>query len=67
MFEAEIRQVGTSLGVLIPAKIVRQKHWKKGTRVFVTFLDIDEKAIKKGFGMGKGMKPYQKVKWSKWE
>lgn len=67
VFETEIRQVGTSLGILIPAKIAKKKRWKKGTKVFVTFLNIDEKAIERGFGMARGMKPYQKEKTSKWD
>ncbi len=67
MFETEVRQVGTSLGILIPSKVVKHNHLKPGKKITVALMPINEKAIKEAFGMARGAGPYVKEKWSKYD
>ena len=55
VFEAKLRKVGSSFGVLIPNKVVKRNGKKLGETVKLSMLEEDkEKAIREGFGLAKG-------------
>ena len=58
LFETEIRQVGTSLGILIPGKMAKKNHWKKGKKILVAILEKDFKAIDEAFGCAMDTGPF---------
>lgn len=64
LFKAKVRKVGTSLGVLIPKKIIEESEIKEGEEVAVVILleAEREKLIKKAFGMTKGAGPFIREK-----
>ena len=60
-FEAKVRNVGTSLGVLIPKKVARDMHIKKGEEVEVLILKPLKKTdLSKYLGIAKGAKPFKR-------
>lgn len=50
VFESKVRQVGTSLGVLIPKEVVQGDKIKKDQKVQVAILKKDLSLIKRAFG-----------------
>ena len=59
-FETKVRNVGTSLGVLIPKEIADEMKLKKGQTIRVGILKEDPKTISKYFGIAKGAKPFER-------
>lgn len=62
-FKAKVRNVGTSLGVLIPKEVVAKEKIKTGEEIEVTMLKTNAKNIKellKLFGSAKGAKPFKR-------
>lgn len=60
MFKTRVRNVGTSLGVLIPKEIAKEMRIKKGEIIEVGILKKDPKKIDKAFGIFKGAKPFER-------
>ncbi len=60
LFEAKIRQVGTSLGVLLPKNVVEGDNLKNGETVQMAVLKKDHKLIEELFGSAKGAKPFRR-------
>ncbi|MBI4210912.1 MAG: hypothetical protein HY544_05425 [Candidatus Diapherotrites archaeon] len=60
LFETKVRQVGTSLGVLLPGNIVEANKLSRGEIVQITILKKDHKLIDKLFGSATGVKPYKR-------
>ena len=60
MFESKVRQVGDSLGVLIPIEILQEAHIKKDEIVQIAIIKKDFSRIERMFGIAKGAKPYQR-------
>ena len=63
MFNAKIRKVGTSLGVLIPKDYAEKEKLKEGETIKVGVLkarNIED--VKKLYGIAKGMKPFERDK-----
>ena len=52
-FKAKVRNVGTSLGVLIPKEIVERERVKNGEEIEVSILRRNLKDIMKLFGTAK--------------
>lgn len=59
-FKVKVRNVGTSLGVLIPKDIVKEAKIKKNETIHVSILKENPKAIMKFFGSAKGAKPFER-------
>ncbi|MEK6958047.1 MAG: hypothetical protein AABW99_03655 [archaeon] len=49
-FEAKVRQVGSSLGVLIPKDITKKDKIKKGETIRITVVKKNFRLIEKAFG-----------------
>ena len=60
-FEVKVRNVGTSLGVLIPKEVVEEMKIKKGQKVRIGILKEDPKTISKYLGIDKGAKPFKRI------
>jgi antitoxin component of MazEF toxin-antitoxin module len=65
MFEAKVRNVGTSLGILIPKEIAKRENVKIGESVEVSLFRLRKKkeieeAINKLFGSAKGAKSFRR-------
>ncbi len=56
LFKAKVRNVGTSLGILIPIEVVKEKKIKEGQNIEVSILRKDLKLIRKSFGIAKNAK-----------
>lgn len=52
-FRAKVRNVGTSLGVLIPKKIAEEEKVRRGEEIEVSILRRDAKDLMKLFGTAK--------------
>ena len=60
MFRAKIRNVGTSMGLLIPKDVAREMRIRVGEEVNVGILKKDKELIKRMFGSAKGAKPFER-------
>ncbi len=60
VFEAKIRQVGTSLGVLLPKKIIEQNRLENGEVVQIAVMKKNLALLEKAFGSAKGAKPFKR-------
>ena len=59
-FEVKVRQVGTSLGVLIPKEVVRKDKIKKNQTIRLAVIKKDLAAIDKAFGSAPNAKPFKR-------
>jgi len=57
-FEVKVRQVGTSLGVLIPKEVIREEKIKKDQTIRVSIIKKDLKLIDKMFGSAPHAGPF---------
>ena len=61
IFKTKIRRIGTSFGVLIPKKLMKQKKIKIGEEVEIALLKKKKLAlIEKAFGIAKGAGPFER-------
>jgi antitoxin component of MazEF toxin-antitoxin module len=60
LFESKVRQVGSSLGVLIPKEVAVADKIKKDETVKVAILKKNPAAPEKYFGLAKGAKPFKR-------
>ena len=60
LFKAKVRQVGTSLGILLPKSIIKEGHISKGEHIEVSILKERDKEIKKFFGSAKGTSKFKR-------
>lgn len=60
VFKSKVRQVGSSLGVLIPSEVVNRDKIKKDEVVEVAILKKDFSWLSKTFGSTKGAKPFKR-------
>jgi len=60
LFEAKVRNVGTSLGVLIPIEIIREEKIKEGQHIEVSILKKNLKLIRESFGIAKGSSKFER-------
>ncbi len=59
--ETKVIKIGTSLGVLIPKKIIKENKIRLGEKVEVSILKRRKIAeIEKAFGMFKGARPFKR-------
>lgn len=55
LFKTKVRKIGTSFGVLIPKKLMKQQKIKSGDEVEIALLKKKQIAlIEKAFGIAKG-------------
>lgn len=60
MFEAKLRKVGTSIGLLVPKEIIEQEHLKIGKTVEVAIVKKNLALLKEAFGSAKGAGPFER-------
>lgn len=60
IFEGKIRQVGTSLGILIPKEIIKKGKIKKNQIVKFAIIKKDLNAIDRAFGSAKSTTPFKR-------
>ena len=60
MFKAKVRNVGTSLGLLIPKQVAIGENIKEGEEVEVSILKERDKEIAKLFGSAKGTSKFKR-------
>ncbi|MDE1868698.1 MAG: hypothetical protein KGH60_01905 [Candidatus Micrarchaeota archaeon] len=59
--ELKVRRIGTSLGVIIPKRIIAEEHLKEGSKVSVALLKKERlKLVERAFGIAKGAKPFKR-------
>ena len=53
--EVKLRRIGTSLGVLLPKRVIEEEHLKEGSKVDISILKRQRrKLLDKYFGITKG-------------
>jgi antitoxin component of MazEF toxin-antitoxin module len=63
MVEVKLRRIGTSVGVLLPKRLLKEGHFKIGEKVHVGILKTQRKElIEKAFGMAKGLGHFKREK-----
>jgi antitoxin component of MazEF toxin-antitoxin module len=61
MFEAKVRKVGTSLGVLIPKDVVMKEKIKEDQDIKIMVLKQRKlEEVERAFGLAKGAKPFER-------
>ncbi len=61
VFKTKIRRVGTSLGVLIPKKLIKENKIKLGEEIEIALLKKQKlEAIEKLVGITKGAGPFRR-------
>jgi len=60
VFKAKVREVGTSLGVLIPKEVAKNMKIKKGEEIRVSILKPDFRLMRESFGIARGAKPFER-------
>lgn len=53
LFKAKVRKVGTSLGVLMPMKIIRKENIQEGSEVDLVIMKKNLKLLDEVFGSAK--------------
>ena len=59
-FEVKVRQVGTSLGILIPKEAIQEGKIKKNQTIKIGIIKKDLAAIDRAFGSVKNAKPFNR-------
>ncbi|MFQ6128413.1 MAG: hypothetical protein ACE5QW_05880 [Thermoplasmata archaeon] len=66
MFEAKLRKIGNSLGVIIPSKILEELGYNRGDNVRMTILSLDMRTRNKHLsglaGIDEGKSPFTREK-----
>ncbi|MBI5060921.1 MAG: AbrB/MazE/SpoVT family DNA-binding domain-containing protein [Candidatus Aenigmarchaeota archaeon] len=60
IFKAKVREVGTSLGVLIPKGVAKEMKIKKGEEIEISILKKNIRLISESFGIARGAKPFER-------
>lgn len=61
LFKAKVRKVGTSLGVLIPKRVIEEEEIKEGQEVELSLLKRRKlEEVWKLIGTAKGTKPFER-------
>ncbi|MGI0141985.1 MAG: AbrB/MazE/SpoVT family DNA-binding domain-containing protein [Candidatus Micrarchaeales archaeon] len=61
VIEVKLRKIGTSLGFLLPRKVILQEHLKEGETVEVALLKRQRlDLLRKTFGITKGARPFKR-------
>ena len=58
VFVSKVRPLGSSLGIIIPKKIIEEENLESGKEIQVTIVRKNFKAIEKLIGSMKGAKPF---------
>lgn len=59
-FKAKVRNVGTSLGILIPKDVAEEERVKKGEEIEVSILRRNMSNVMKLFGSAKGAAEFKR-------
>jgi antitoxin component of MazEF toxin-antitoxin module len=60
LFKAKVRRIGTSLGLIIPNELVKNKSIKEGEEVEIALLKKRKELIAKIFGVAKGASSFER-------
>ena len=60
VFKAKVREVGTSMGILIPSDIAKEMKVKKGQTIRVSILKGNKKLLEEAFGSAKGTTKFER-------
>lgn len=60
IFKTKVRNVGTSLGVLIPKNVAREMEIKRDEIIQVSIIKENPKTISNFFGAAKGAKAFER-------
>lgn len=60
LIKVKVRRIGTSLGVLIPKNLIKNKNIKVGEEIEITLLKKRKDLIVKFFGIAKGARPFHR-------
>jgi antitoxin component of MazEF toxin-antitoxin module len=60
VFKAKVREVGTSLGVLIPKEVAREMKIKRGEEIEISIIKKDLRLLRESFGSARGAKSFER-------
>lgn len=60
VFKVKVRRIGSSLGVLIPKRMISKKKIKEGEEIEISLLKRRKELISKAFGIAKGAGPFER-------
>ena len=60
LFNARVRNVGTSLGILIPKEVIKEEKITEGEEIEVSVLKKNLALIKDSFGIAKGTSMFKR-------
>ena len=60
IFKAKVRNVGTSLGILLPGEVIKEEGIKPGQQIEVSVLKKNLKLIEESFGIAKGSSKFER-------
>ena len=60
MFKAKVRNVGTSLGILLPRRVIIEENIQVGEEIDVSILKERIKLIEDSFGIDKGTSKFKR-------
>ena len=60
VFKVKVRRIGSSLGVLIPKRMIDKKKIKEGEEIEISLLKRRKELIAKAFGIAKGAGPFER-------
>ncbi len=58
VFKVKIRRIGSSLGVLIPKRLIQNRKIKEGEEVEISLLKKRKELVARAFGIAKGARPF---------
>jgi antitoxin component of MazEF toxin-antitoxin module len=62
VFKTKVRRIGSSLGVLIPKKLIDERSVKEGEEIEIAVIRRKKKLISSSFGMAKGASHFRRDK-----
>jgi len=60
VFKVKVRRIGSSLGILIPKRMISKKKIKEGEEIEISLLKRRRELIAKAFGIAKGAGPFER-------
>lgn len=60
IFKTKVRNVGTSLGVLLPKEVIREEGIKEGEEIEISILKKNLDLINRSFGIDRGAKKFER-------
>ena len=58
VFVSKVRPLGSSLGVIIPAEVIKEANLSSGSEVHISIFQPDFRALDRAMGSMRGAKPF---------